>query len=117
VRTNTDSARSANSARGTASDRRLNTAFAGTKISATPPQQLAAHDVTIAERLATSRTAHVKSVIYLLLFGLVSAIALIYKYLLRALIHVISRLRPAEFDRDAVINALNEVDKDSQLDD
>jgi hypothetical protein len=54
-----------------------------------------------------------KSLVYLPLFVLVSAIALIYKYLLFALTYLMTRLYPEEFDRDAVIDALTEVEQNS----
>ncbi|MGZ4947302.1 MAG: hypothetical protein ACXV5N_13170, partial [Halobacteriota archaeon] len=74
-------------------------------------------DITFARRLIANGAVLPKSLIYLSLFGLVSAIALIYKYLLLALIYVMARFYPARFDRGAVIEALNEVEKDSWLND
>ena len=57
-----------------------------------------------------------KSLVYLPLLVLVSAIALIYKCLLLALTYVMARLYPEEFDRDAIIDALTEVENDSAYD-
>jgi hypothetical protein len=90
-----------------------------TKITATaaPAQQFIRRDVTIARRLIANGAVFAKSLAYLSLFGLVSAIALIYKYLLLALTYVMARLYPAKFDRDTIIEALNEVEKDYRLND
>ncbi len=65
---------------------------------------------------AAKGAALAKSLVYLSLVVLVSAIALIYKYLLLALTYVMARLWPEEFDRDEVIDALTEVEKDSDHD-
>ncbi|MGZ4852443.1 MAG: hypothetical protein ACXV3D_04550 [Halobacteriota archaeon] len=95
------------------------TTLARTKITATAvsAQQFIRRDITFARRLIANGAVLVKSLVYLSLFGLVSAIALIYKYLLLALIYVMARFYPARFDRGAVIEALNEVEKDSWLND
>jgi hypothetical protein len=78
-------------------------------------QQFVRRDSTIGVRLIANGAALAKSLVYLSLFGLVSAIALMLKYLLFTLTGVIARLYPTEFDRDAVVDALNEVEKDSWL--
>lgn len=98
---------------------RPSTTLVRTKITATadPAQQFIRRDVTFARRLITNSAVLAKSLVYLSLFGLVSVIALIYKYLLLALIYVMARFYPAKFDRGAVIDALNEVEKDSRLND
>jgi len=55
-----------------------------------------------------------KRLVYLPLYVLISAIALIYKHVLLAFIYVIARLYPGAVDRDVVIDALAEVEKDSK---
>jgi hypothetical protein len=98
---------------------RPSTTLVRTKIvaSATPPQQFTGRYVTITRRIGANSAVLVKSLVYLSLFILVSAIALIYKYLLFAVTYVTATLYPVEFDRDVVIDALNEIEKDSQLND
>ncbi|MGB7902617.1 MAG: hypothetical protein WCG09_09300 [Halobacteriota archaeon] len=68
------------------------------------------------KKYAAKGAALAKSWAHLPLVVLVSAIALIYKYLLLALTYVIARLYPEEFDRDEVIDALTEVEKGSDYD-
>ena len=112
-RANADGTHVADSASNTALHRRLSATFAHKKIAANATRpQFAEHDVDT-ERLATDRAAFAKSLVFLTLFGLVSAIVLIYKYLLLAFVYVMARLHPAEFDRDSVIDALNEIEKES----
>jgi hypothetical protein len=91
---------------------RPSTTLVRTKIaaSAAPPQQSVGRDVTIIRRLTANAAILAKSLVYLLLFILVSAIAFIYKYLILAVIYVIARLYPAKFDSDAVLDALSECD-------
>ena len=119
-RVDTDGTRITDGARSTAALKgRPSTTLVRTKITATavPAQQFIRRDVTVARRLIANGAVLAKSLVYLSLFGLVSAIALIYKYLILALIYVMARFYPAKFDRDAVIEALNEVEKDSRLND
>jgi hypothetical protein len=85
--------------------------------SAAPLQQFVEPDVTITRWLIANGAIFAKSFVYLSLFGLVSAIAIIYKYLILALIYVMARFYPTKFDRDTVIEALNEIEKDSRLND
>ncbi len=68
----------------------------------------------VIRRLSTNVVVLAKSIIYLALYVLVAAIALIYKYLFLILIYAIGQHSPAEFDRNAVIDALKEVGKDSK---
>ena len=84
--------------------------------SAAPRQRVVGRYVAITERLIAYGALLAKSLVYLSLIALVSAIALIYKYVLLALTYAMARLYPEEFDRDAVINALTEVEKDSEYD-
>ena len=97
--------------------RHPSTALVRTKLtaSAAPLQQLVGRDVTIIRRLIADSAILAKSLVYLSLFGLVSAIAFIYKYLMLALVYVMPYLYSAEFDRDTVIEALREIEKDSGL--
>jgi hypothetical protein len=94
---------------------RPSTTLVGTKIvaSAAPPKQFVGRDVI--GRLTANGALLAKSLIYQSLFVLVSAIALIYKFFLFTLIYVMAPLFPAEFDRDVIIGALNEIEKDSQF--
>jgi len=103
----------------TALNGRPSTILVRTKIaaSAAPQQQFTGRGVAITERLTANAVVLAKSLVYLPLFVLVSAIALIYKYLLLVLTYVIAFLYPAKFDRDTVIDALNEIEKDPQLSD
>jgi hypothetical protein len=73
-------------------------------------------DVTILRRLTVNGALVAKSLVYLPLLVLVSAIAFIFKYVVLTLTYVIARLYPEEFDRDAVFAALTEVAKDSAYD-
>jgi hypothetical protein len=83
--------------------------------SAAPVQQLVGRDVSIIRRLTANSAILAKSLVCLSLFGLVSAIAFIYKYLILALTYVMAYFYSAEFDRDTVIEALREIEKDSCL--
>jgi hypothetical protein len=96
---------------------RPSTALVRTKIAAgaAPPQQFFGLDVTTIRRRIANGAVLAKSLVCLSLFVLVSAIAVIYKYLILAVTYVMARLYPAEFDRDAVIDALSEIEKDSGL--
>ena len=118
-RANADGTRVTDSPRSTGLQRRLRTSFAYKEkaAGATPPQLLNEHDVAFTERLTANRAAFAKSLLYLMLFDLVSAIASIYKYLLLALVYLVARVHPAEFDRDSVIDAVNAIEKDSRLND
>jgi hypothetical protein len=120
VRADTEGTRITNGARSTAAlNVRPNTTSVHTKITETaaPAQQFIKRDVTFARRLIANGAVLAKSLVYLSLFGLVSAIALIYKYLLLSLIYLMARFYPAKFDRGAVIEALNGVEKNSRLND
>ena len=120
VRADTEGTRITDGARSTAAlNVRPNTTSVHTKITATaaPAQQFIKRDVTFARRLIANGAVLAKSLVYLSLFGLVSAIALIYKYLLLSLIYLMARFYPAKFDRGAVIEALNGVEKNSRLND
>jgi hypothetical protein len=119
-RTGTDGTSIADGACGSAAlTEHPNATLVRTKIvaSAAPPQQFTGRDVTIPRRLIANGAVLVKSLVYLSLFVLVSAIALIYKYLLFAVTYAIAALYPAEFDRDVVIDAFNQIEKDSRLND
>ena len=83
--------------------------------SAAPLQRLVSRDVSIIRRLIANSAILAKSLVCLSLFGLVSAIAFIYKYLMLALVYVMPYFYSAEFDRDTVIEALREIEKDSGL--
>jgi hypothetical protein len=107
-------------ARGTAALKgHPSTTLLRTKIIASdaPALQAIGRDVTNAKRRIANGVVSAKSLVYLSLFGLVSVVALIYKYLLLAMTGVMARLYPAEFDRDMVVEALNEIEKDSRLSD
>jgi len=120
ARADTEGTRITDGARSTAAlNVRPNTTSVHTKITATaaPAQQFIRRDVTLARRLIANGAVLAKSLVYLSLFGLVSAIALIYKYLLLSLIYLMARFYPAKFDRGAVIEALNGVEKNSRLND
>jgi hypothetical protein len=119
-RADTDGTEIIDGASGTAAlKRRPSIALVRTKIAArtAPPQQFFGRDVNTTRQLIANGAVLAKSLIYLSLFGLVSAIAFIYKYVLLALTYVMVRLYPAEFDRDAVIDALSEIKKNSRLND
>jgi hypothetical protein len=85
--------------------------------SAASARQFVRRDLTVARRLIANGAVLAKSLVYLSLFGFVSAIALIYKYLLTSLTYVMARVFPAKIDRDEVIKALHEVEKDTTLND
>jgi hypothetical protein len=85
--------------------------------SAASPQRSIERGVTTNRRFVASGALLAKSMVYLSLYGLVSAIALIYKYVLFALTFVVARLYPAKFDRDAVMDALNQIEMDSRPND
>jgi hypothetical protein len=85
--------------------------------SAASPQQSIELGVITNRRFVANGALLAKLMVYLSLYGLVSAIALIYKYLLFALTFVVARLYPAKFDRDAIMDALNQIEKDSRPND
>jgi hypothetical protein len=56
----------------------------------------------------------VKRLVYLLLLALVSAMVLFCRYLLLVLIYAISLISTDDFDRNALLNAVVEAEKDSR---
>lgn len=108
---NTDGASSAAALKGRPSTTLVNNMITA---SASPVQQLYRRDVSFIRWLIANVALLAKSLVYLSLFGFVSAIAWIYKYFLLLLIRVVARFHAGKFERDAFTDALNEVEKDSR---
>ena len=88
------------------------TTLARTKVaaSAAAKEQSSGRYVTSIQQFIAYGAILAKSLVYLSLFVIISVIAFIYKYLILAVIYIIPLFYPAEFDRDAFIQALSEIE-------
>jgi hypothetical protein len=69
--------------------------------------------VTLDESAMGKNLIWVKRLVYLLFLALVSAMVFLCRYLLLALIYAISLISTDDFDRNALLNAVVEAEKDS----